>query len=204
MRSGPGSRWRHPGLVISLAAVGLAVVVLIFRIQILTAAADYLVQNQAPSKSDVIVVLAGDQYGNRVLKGGELVRDGWAPYALVSGTPLLLTNEAELNIAFAVARGYQAKYFRPFERDTDSTRDESSLIAAELRSEGVHSVLLVTNNYHTRRAGALMRKAAPFLRVRTIAAPDRYFTPDGWWKTRSGQRIFLYEWLKTFSAWLGN
>lgn len=199
---------KNPGiarlLVVSLAALGFTLALLIFHIQILTAAGAFLVRDQAPRKSDIVVVLAGDQYGNRVLKAAELVRAGWAPYVLVSGTPVLLSNEAGLNIAFAVAKGYPTQYFRAFERDTDSTRDETALIAAELKRQSIHSVLLVTNNYHTRRAGALMRKAAPFLTVVTVAAPDRYFTPDGWWKTRGGQRIFLYEWLKTLSAWLGN
>jgi uncharacterized SAM-binding protein YcdF (DUF218 family) len=204
MKTSPGSALRRPGFLLSLAALGIAGALLIFRIQVLAAAGNYLVLNQIPQKSDVIVVLAGDQYGNRVLKAGELVKAGWAPYALVSGTPVLLSNEADLNIAFAVAKGYPARYFRPFKLDTDSTRDETCLIAAELKRQGVRSVLLVTNNYHTRRAQALMRKAAPTLAVLTIAAPDRYFTPNGWWKTRGGQRIFLLEWLKTFSAWIGN
>ncbi|MFZ0591853.1 MAG: YdcF family protein [Bryobacteraceae bacterium] len=204
MKGSPGRVWKRPGVVVSLAALAIAAALLTFHIQILTAAGDDLVLDQAPRKSDIVVVLAGDQYGNRVLKAGELVKAGWAPYALVSGTPVLLANEADLNIAFAVAKGYPARYFRPFEGDTDSTRDETCLIAAELRRRGIRSVLLVTNNYHTRRAGALMRKAAPFLTIVTVAAPDRYFTPNGWWKTRGGQRIFLYEWLKTFSAWVGN
>lgn len=177
---------------------------LLLHNQLLTALGGYLVVEESPQKADLAVVLAGDQMGNRVLKAGELVRQGWVPYALVSGTPLLLENEAELNIAYAVSKGYPKDYFRPFERDMDSTRQETGDIAALLQREGVHSILLVTSNYHTRRAKSLMQKAAPFLKVRVMAAPDRFFSPGGWWKTRSGQRLFLYEWLKTFSAWLGN
>jgi hypothetical protein len=37
-----------------------------------------------------------------------------------------------------------------------------------------------------------------------IAAPDLFFTPRTWWKTRTGQKTFLLEWLKTGSTWLGN
>lgn len=189
-----------PGILLLAALVGI----LLFRAPLLTALGSYLVVDEAPVKSDAVVVLAGDAFGNRVLKAGELVREGWAPYALVSGTPLLLESEAALNIQYAESKGYPAAYFRPFEREMDSTRAETADIGGELCREGVHSILLVTNNYHTRRAERLMKRADPSLRVRVVAAPDHYFTPDGWWKTRSGQRIFLYEWLKTFSAWLGN
>jgi uncharacterized SAM-binding protein YcdF (DUF218 family) len=176
----------------------------IFHVWIFTTLGAYLVQNQPPRKADAIVVLAGDQSGSRILTAAALVREGWAPYALVDGPPYLGTNEADLAIAYAISRGYPPSYFRTFARDTDSTREETAKVADQLRQAGVHSILLVTSNYHTRRAGALMKQAAPWLAIDTVAAPDRYFTPVTWWKTRGGQRTFLYEWLKTFSVWVGN
>jgi hypothetical protein len=39
--------------------------------------------------------------------------------------------------------------------------------------------------------------------VIAIAAPDPAFTPAGWWKSREGQKMFLYEWLKTIATALG-
>ena len=171
---------------------------------LLTTLGSQLVRDDPPEKSDAVVALAGDDYGYRVLKAGELVRQGWAPYAVISGNPYLLTNEAQETIAFAVAKGYPRGYFRPFQRDMVSTRDETANLAAWLRSQDVHKILLVTSNYHTRRAGYLMSQAAPWLQIRTVAAPDKYFTPDGWWKLRGGQRTFLNEWLKTFYAHAGD
>jgi uncharacterized SAM-binding protein YcdF (DUF218 family) len=112
-------------------------------------------------------------------------------------------NEADQTIAYAASQGYPTSYFRPFKRDMNSTREETGYVAQWLRQRGVRSILLVTSNFHTRRADFLMRKAAPWLEIRTVAAPDKYFTADGWWKSRGGQRTFLYEWLKTFSAWIG-
>jgi uncharacterized SAM-binding protein YcdF (DUF218 family) len=61
----------------------------------------------------------------------------------------------------------------------------------------------VTSNYHTRRAGRIFRSKAPDLEIHMIAAPDRDFTPDGWWKTRQGQKVFLDEWIKTVATWFG-
>jgi uncharacterized SAM-binding protein YcdF (DUF218 family) len=61
----------------------------------------------------------------------------------------------------------------------------------------------VTSNFHTRRAGALWRRANPWLQIAVVAAPDKWFTPETWWKSRAGKKTFLYEWLKTLNTWAG-
>jgi uncharacterized SAM-binding protein YcdF (DUF218 family) len=189
-----------------LAPLLLFVVILllfVFHLQILAAMGAALVRNDPPEKADVVVALGGDEFGYRVLTAAQLVKDGWAPYALISGTPYLSSNQAELSIAYAEAHGYPRSYFRPFERAMVATRDETERIAEFLNAQRIHKMLLVTSNYHTRRATFLLHKAAPGLQIRTIAAPDKYFTPEGWWKTRGGQRTFLLEWTKSFAAWAG-
>jgi uncharacterized SAM-binding protein YcdF (DUF218 family) len=195
---------RGCGCFTPLLAVFLIVFALVFHTQILEALGSSLVKNDPPEKADAIVALAGDDDGYRILTAGQLVRDGWAPYALISGTPYLLSNHAEMAIEFAAAHGYPRAYFRPFERPMVATRDETKDIAQLLKQQSVHKILLVTSNYHTRRATFLMHRAAPSLQIRTVAAPDKYFTPDGWWKNRGGQRTLLLEWSKTLSAWVGN
>ena len=45
----------------------------------------FLIQSEQPTSADAVVVLAGDSYGLRIQKGGDLVRAGFAPVALVSG-----------------------------------------------------------------------------------------------------------------------
>jgi uncharacterized SAM-binding protein YcdF (DUF218 family) len=187
-------------LLLLLLALALGA---LFHVWILTALGSYLVKDQPPRKADAIVVLAGDRFGYRILTAGKLVREGWAPYAIIDGTPYFGTNETEVAIAYALNNGYPPSYFRKFERDMDSTREETTRLVRELKKAGVHSIILVTSNYHTRRASSLMKEAAPWLSIDTVAAPDRYFSPAGWWKSRGGQRTFLYEWMKTLSAWVG-
>jgi uncharacterized SAM-binding protein YcdF (DUF218 family) len=63
---------------------------------------------------------------------------------------------------------------------------------------------LVTSNYHTARAARLLRKYAPGIDVLAVPASDPAFTPDGWWKTREGQKMFFYESVKTIATALGN
>jgi uncharacterized SAM-binding protein YcdF (DUF218 family) len=148
-------------------------------------------------------VLAGDASGHRILKGAELVRQGYAPRVVVSGPAGNYGYyECDLAIPFAVKAGYPESEFVPFPNHSLSTREEAAAAAVELRSLGAHRVLLVTSLYHTHRAGGLFRAAAPDVTFIVVAAPDNNFTPQGWWHNREARKIFLYEWMKTGATWL--
>ena len=51
---------------------------------------EFLVHTDPIMKADAVLVLAGDWNGDRILKGGELVKQGYAPVVLVSGPMNLL------------------------------------------------------------------------------------------------------------------
>jgi uncharacterized SAM-binding protein YcdF (DUF218 family) len=71
-----------------------------------------------------------------------------------------------------------------------------------VRKMGWRRLLLVTSDFHTRRAARMYRNQAPELEITVVAASDKYFSAEGWWHTREGQKIFLYEWMKTAAAWV--
>lgn len=173
------------------------------RQPLLAAAGSYLVQAGPPVKADIVLVLAGDGRGGRIVKGAQLVRDGFAPKVLVSGPDGNYgLHECDLAIPFAVKAGYPESIFQHFENDARNTRDEAHQAAEQLRRMGVHHVLLVTTDFHTRRAGRMYRSAAPDLQISVVAARDEYFSPDGWWHNREGQKTALYEWMKTIASWV--
>ena len=188
-----------------LLAVVLAVVLVLATYPIwLTVLGGYLVHSDAPVPADMIVVLAGDFTGSRILTAGNLVRQGFAPKALISGPAGVYgIYESELAIAMAVRNGYPAAYFVAFPNDSKSTASESAAVISELRKLHVHKIDLVTSNFHTRRAAKIFRSQAPDMEVHVVAAPDRYFTPNGWWKEREGRKTFVMEWMKTVGEWLG-
>ena len=170
----------------------------------LAALGGYLVQAGPPVPADYIVVLAGDFSGYRILKAGELVRAGFARQALVSGPGEMYgVHESDLAIPFAVQRGYPESYFVAVPNAAKSTAAEAAVLLAELRRRGAQRVDVVTSPFHTRRAGRIYRSQAGALDIHIVAAPDPYFQPDSWWKTREGQKIFLYEWMKTAGSWFG-
>lgn len=196
--------FRGRGCLVSLLILLLVAVVLwLLRAPILTAAARSFIENDGPQKADAIVVMGGDDYGNRILKGAQLATNGYAPIVIVSGPPVLAEHESDIMIHYAETKGYPASLFRSLPNDCNATREETAFIGKYLKSQGIHKILLVTSNFHTGRAAYLMRLQSPWLWVVVVAAPDRYFIPNAWWKTRGGQKDFALEGMKRVAARLG-
>jgi len=201
VKSSPRNRRLWSGVFILIA---LALLVVVLRTQILSALGGYLVQADSPQKADAALVLAGDGWGNRILAAAELARDGYVPKVLVSGPDGAYGNhECDLAIPFAVKHGYPASYFVHVEHESRSTLAEAKVVLIEIRRMGIKRLLVVTSNFHTRRSGFIFRKLAPDLTILVVAAPDKNFTPDGWWHNREGQKTFLLEWQKTLANWFG-
>ena len=96
-------RWVRVSL---LLAVTLGILFL-SREKVLWALGQMLVHTEAPVRGDAVVVLGGDGSGNRVLKGAQLVNDGWAPVLVISGAGGQYGyRETSLAMNFAADRGF--------------------------------------------------------------------------------------------------
>lgn len=190
-------------LYLLLAVAAVIATGWLLRVPLLTEAGRLLIENDRPQQAQAVVVLGGDDYGTRTLKAAQLVEDGYAPYAIISGPHALLGPESEEDIEYARRHGYPARLFQSFPDDCSSTRCEAVTIGNYLRAHNIRKILLVTSNYHTRRAARLFRSENPGLQVVVIAAPDPYFSANGWWKSRQGQKTFFFEWSKTIATWAG-
>jgi len=170
-----------------------------------TIAGSGLFEDDGAAKADAILVLGGDAYGTRIIRGAELQKAGYSSRVLVSGPMNLLGHETDETIVFAGRKGYPATLFEaiPLPESANSTESEAEYLGRQLQAQGITSIDLVTSNYHTRRAAGLWRKQNPWLRINVISAPDPYFTPEGWFKNREGQKTFLLEWTKTIASRLG-
>jgi len=172
----------------------------------LTALARFLVDADAPAPADLVIVLAGDLEGNRIVTAADLVRQGFARKVLVSGPDGLFGGyECDFAIAYAVRRGYPEAYFIPAPNHARSTVAEAEVLLPLVRRQGAHSIDIVTSNFHTRRARQVYREQAPDLEIHVVPAVDHDnpFRPDSWWRNRENRKTFLIEWTKTFANWLG-
>jgi len=164
----------------------------------------FLVHAETPSHADVVVVLAGDPYGHRILRAAELVQQGYASKVLVSGPGGAYDlHECDLAIPFVVRRGYPASWFVPVPHSAHSTEEEGLALLPVLQEVRAHTVLVVTSDYHTRRAWRTLRAQWPGIGVHMIASGDEFFSAYGWWHTREGRKIFLLEWTKTLATAVG-
>ncbi len=164
----------------------------------------FLVRAEAPRPADAIVVLGGDQYGERILHAAALARQGLAPKVYVSGPAGIFDQyESDLSIAFARRRGYTDVTFVPLENECKSTREEAERYMPEFRRMGFEHVLVVTSNFHTRRAGRIFRQVGGEPEIHMMAAAAREFRPEDWWRRRQDQKNLFLEWSKTFANWIG-
>jgi uncharacterized SAM-binding protein YcdF (DUF218 family) len=188
-----------------LAAVALLAGILVLTRPLwLTALGRFLVESQEPFSAEMVVVLAGDDTGHRILKGAELVRQGYAPKVLVSGPECCYGNhESDLAIPFAVQQGCSQEWFIPLPHSARSTLEEARLVLRELESRHVRRFLLVTSDFHTARAARVYRRLAPRGSFRVVAASSPDFSAGGWWHSREGRKQFLIEWIKTVAYWFG-
>ncbi|HZT38445.1 MAG TPA: YdcF family protein [Bryobacteraceae bacterium] len=170
----------------------------------LPALATFLIHADPPRKADLIVVLAGDPSGNRILKAAELIRDGYAPKALVSGPDNQYgCTEDQYAIAYTERKGFPRSWFIGLPNHSRSTEREADVIVAELQNRKVRSIDLVTSATHTRRAWNAYRKRLGDIQLSVVAAPEAEFTPRAWWKQREGRKAIFFEWTKTIATWLG-
>jgi len=191
-----------------IVAVALCVLVFLTSSWWLPALGWSLVRDDGPAKADIAVVLGGDPWGVRISKAGDLVREGYAPVALVSGPPGFYdVHECEPEIAWAVRHGYSQAWFIPFPDEARSTQDEARILLPELQRRNVHRALIVTTDYHSRRAARIIRATEREMGIpidiRMITAPDREFHPATWWRNRQGQKTVFMEWTKALAGAIG-
>ncbi len=171
---------------------------------LLRAMGQYLVLAEPPSKADLIIVLGGDLSGTRAMKGCQLLKQGYAGELWLSGLPAIY-GIAEGDLAREFVRKHDCVDDRitPIRERVDSTRDEAISLARMMTQRGVKRILLVTSNFHTRRAGNTFRQYTSGVEIVTVSGDEVEFPVDGWWKYRHSRRTFVYEWLKTVSYWMG-
>jgi uncharacterized SAM-binding protein YcdF (DUF218 family) len=189
---------------IALLAFGCVLVILFFTRTVWCRwMGEMLVKTQPPFQADMVCVIGGDWFGNRILKAAQLVKEGYAPQVLVSGSGYLYGQyECDAAVEFAVQRGYDEKYFVKLRYPALSTLDEAQAVVPELRRRHVKRYMLVTSEFHTERAGRVFRSVAPDLELHVVAAPDTLHW-DNWWQDREGRKTFLMEWTKSLTSRVG-
>jgi uncharacterized SAM-binding protein YcdF (DUF218 family) len=183
-------------LLFLIFVVVLVAILYVARHPILRFAGDFWIVDETPQVSDVIVILSDDNYGaDRAARAAQLFKSGMAPRVLASGRLLRpYAGIAELMEHDLKALGVPANAIVPVTHRATNTREEAIADAQAITAHGWKKVLLVTSNYHTRRANYIFERALPAgTELRVVSAPDSEYDPNNWWQTRNGLKRFLYE-----------
>ena len=178
-------------------------VVYLVRHPLLRVTGEIWVVDDGPAYSDAIVVLGDDDYGgDRAAKAAELFKAGWAPRVVASGRFLRsYATIAELEEHDLKSDGVPQDAIIRFEHHAENTKEEALALRQLILQRGWKRVMVVTSNYHTRRARYICERAFPEgTLLRMVPTPDSEYDPDHWWETRRGLVIFSHEFVGMFLA----
>jgi uncharacterized SAM-binding protein YcdF (DUF218 family) len=163
-------------------------------------AAGRLLVADRPECSDVIVVLFGGINDLREQKAMALLREGYARELILDVPDWTLYGRNQPDEAASFLRNVapdQAGHVHVCSFSSDSTRGELAEIGRCIRTIAptAHSGIVVTSNYHTRRALKIVRRVLPDYHWSTSAAPDPQFDVH-WWRSKEYCKTLIMEWQK--------
>jgi uncharacterized SAM-binding protein YcdF (DUF218 family) len=183
-------------LIFLAAFLGLLFVLYLVRGPILRTAGDFWVVDDGARNADAIIILSDDNFAaSRAAQAAELFRAGWAPRIVASGRMLRpYAGLAELMERDLTDRGVARDAIVRFPHTAANTKEEAQALKGLVAQRGWHRVLVVTSNYHTRRARFIFRRVFPSsVEVRVVSAPDPDYDVSNWWHSRLGKKLFVYE-----------
>ena len=151
----------------------------------------------APSRSDAILVLAGET-DRRPQRALELLSEGY-------GRRVVLDVPTKAKVYEFTQIELAQKFIEDLPQPAPisicpinglSTKEESREAEKCLQSEGAKSVLIVTSDFHTRRALEVFRREFPEREYSVAAARNDQGFGSRWWTHRQWAKTFVDEWLR--------
>jgi uncharacterized SAM-binding protein YcdF (DUF218 family) len=183
--------------------LGLAVGIVLAT---LLAAGPFLVVQDELRPAGAIVVIGGDHKPQRMQKAAELYRQGYAPIVIISAGTIVLEGDQHIPEAQVMYR--QARELGLpddvliLEQASKSTSENAIDTKAICQAKGIHSILLVTSAYHSRRARRLFQSVyMPDVSVSVQSAPQGD-CPLCWPLFPDRASVVAYEYWNWVQYWL--
>ena len=168
----------------------------VLALLLLGSSGSFLIVND-PQPADLIIVLAGET-DHRPARGLQLLRQNSAPRMLLDvPTAAKVFDQSMIDIA--------NRYIQQLPENDRisvcpifglSTKAEAHDLANCLGNLRAERILIVTSDYHTRRAVNIFKHELPQHQFSVAAASDPSQFGSPWWKHRQWAKTNLDEWLK--------
>ncbi len=190
-----GGQRKHPsqtgGILFSLIALIFAVLLLsvlyLARHPIFRLIGEGWVAEDTLERSDAILVLSDDNfYADRATRASQVYRQGFASVVVASGRRLRpYAGIAELMEHDLIERGVPKDKIIRVAHEAENTLEEAKALVQLVKQKKWHSIIVVTSNYHTRRARYIFSHVFPKdIKIRVTGASDGDFDPERWWEKR--------------------
>jgi hypothetical protein len=198
--------WRKKALWVVSFLVLVFALVLIFRKPLLTGYARLFSVHTATKGADALVCLSG----GKITRVPETLRLWNQGYAL----SIYLTDEKKRNNEFSKLEtsnlGFAREVVRrmelnatwemipSLENGATSTFDEAEDVLAYGKGKGWKRIIIVTDEFHTRRARYAFEKIFDDsgIEVEVAGAPNEIFSDDDWWQSDKGISCYVLETIK--------
>jgi len=175
----------------------LVLIAILLSILILsTTSGRFLVPNDL-EKADVIVVLAWET-NRRPARGLQLLSQNYAPKMLLD-VPVsdVIYDRSLIEIAKSyVAKAPQSSLIEICPVVGLSTKGEAQDVARCLSHSAARRILLVTSDYHTRRARSIFQHQLKGYQIFVTPAYDPQQFGATWWQQRQWAKMNFNEWLR--------
>jgi len=178
---------------------------------------NFLVEEDEPQRSDIIVVLMGSG-PDRMLGAVELYQAGYTGeivmvrnmvrgYDLVVSQGVKIPHDTDITKEVAVQLGVPAEKVTILPGDALSTQDEAIEVRKYLnRQKEIDSLIIVTSKSHSGRAKKIFVKAMGSIdrEIRVISCPTQYddFNAERWWQSREDLKRGIQEYMKLVNFYL--
>ena len=183
-------------LLFLLFFFGFIALLYVARHPLMRLAGQFWVVDEPAAQSDALIVLGDDNYaGDRAFYAAELYREGVARVVVASGRMLRQNvSIADIMEHDLESFGVPATAIVKLTHKAQNTREEAIESAKLIQTRGWKRIMVVTSNYHARRARFIYGRVLPSsVSLRVSGARDSDFDPSRWWETRQGLKLFLSE-----------
>jgi hypothetical protein len=152
----------------------------------------------APQPSDLILVLAGET-DHRPARALELLHQGYGKHVMIDvPADAMIYEFSQLDLAQKYVRNLpDAAAVSICPIHGLSTREETHDVERCFAAENGNSILIVTSDFHTRRALSIFRHELPSKSFSIAAAHNSTEFGSRWWTHRQWAKTCTDEWLRT-------